>query len=813
MGGPAQFLVRIWTRASLLPLLLFLFLITQVVTSATEAPACTRAGGLALAHRLNPDFKLYREALIEQEQDKIELQCRERGCNYISGRCVYSAEHVVVETVHVIHSNHFDAGYTASAVSVINTYFDVYFPRALAIGAALRANETARNSSFPTGLHWLTQSYLVQLYLDCPENPNLGIHCPDKEEIEAMKGGIAAGDITWHAWPNNAELALANPFMVAAGVALTHMLDDSLGVPRKTVLSQRDVPGMERSTIPILKNMGIRAFSEGMNERISPPNVPDVFVWEDNGISNATSGDSMLSFWHPRGYGVLGDYLVVPGSSHALAYVWRDDNTGPPLSAAEALSDHVKVSEDFPGATTVVASTLDDFVDAVLKEKNGAVVASLPHIQQEIGDSWIWGCASDPKKLAKFRAAQREISQICAGDKSPSACLSRSKALQRFSGLLMKAPEHTWGLHVDTFGNFTATDFQNRDFQQCRKEKADFIVAFENEWKSQRHLALDVPLDELRSAKGDDHAAEKLYNQILKEFETLDTAGPFHPEEKLHWVQQSTFSFKHLGGWATLAVDESSGAIIEFEALNKVVTNDANHPLALLRYQTLTQADYLPWRTDYLAVQCDREYGKPFNCSNCSSGLTASKLDKIWLYSSDEYDALLLQLKFDDVLVQSYGAPKAAEMLLKFPRSNESNVRKIIEVELTLLDKNPTRLGEAMFLSFNPSMKGEWFMDKLGEWVSPLEVVDGGSRGLHGVTTGVRKSGFFLESLDAGVVVWNKPDPFPSPIHVQPDLGEGSSFMLFNNIWNTNYQFWYPSDDADRNVLYRFNLAYTSDDP
>ena len=64
----------------------------------------------------------------------------------------------------------------------------------------------------------------------------------------------------------------------------------------------------------------------------------------------------------------------MPGSSHALAYVWRDDNTGPPVSAAEALADHAKISQDFPHADSIVASTLDDFVDAILKEKDGAVV-------------------------------------------------------------------------------------------------------------------------------------------------------------------------------------------------------------------------------------------------------------------------------------------------------------------------------------------------------------------------------------------------------------------------------------------------------
>ena len=75
------------------------------------------------------------------------------------------------------------------------------------------------------------QSFLVDLYLDCP--PGLDLHCPTAAAAAALAKAVKAGDVTWHAWPNNAELALAQPIIVAAGVALTHALDDRLGVPRK----------------------------------------------------------------------------------------------------------------------------------------------------------------------------------------------------------------------------------------------------------------------------------------------------------------------------------------------------------------------------------------------------------------------------------------------------------------------------------------------------------------------------------------------------------------------------------------------------
>ena len=51
------------------------------------------------------------------------------------------------------------------------------------------------------------------------------------------------------------------------------------------------------------------------------------------------------------------------------------------------------VRKAFPGAE-VVASTLDEFVAQI--EAAPGVRAALPVLTQEIGDSWIWGCAQDP---------------------------------------------------------------------------------------------------------------------------------------------------------------------------------------------------------------------------------------------------------------------------------------------------------------------------------------------------------------------------------------------------------------------------------
>jgi hypothetical protein len=64
-------------------------------------------------------------------------------------------------------------------------------------------------------------------------------------------------------------------------------------------------------------------------------------------------------------------------------------------------------------------------------------------------------------------------------------------------------------------------------------------------------------------------------------------------------------------------------------------------------------------------------------------------------------------------------------------------------------------------------------------------------------------------TVDAGIVAWGKPDPFPTPIHAQPDMSEGASFLLWDNVWNTNYINWWPYETPGVNFgnsTYRFAI-------
>ena len=178
----------------------------------------------------------------------------------------------ITKTVHVINSCHLDIGFADSSANIINRYFDDHIPRAVSVAEELRASSVAGLDK----LGFMFQSWVLSFYLDCP--PHMGLHCPSDQNITRVEQAIRDGDITWHAFPHNAQLEIMGGALLKAGIDLTHTLDDRFNLSRKVTLSQRDVPGMPRSVIPFLNRSGVTAISIG-NGGSTPPDIPPCFLW------------------------------------------------------------------------------------------------------------------------------------------------------------------------------------------------------------------------------------------------------------------------------------------------------------------------------------------------------------------------------------------------------------------------------------------------------------------------------------------------------------------------------------------------------
>merc|ERR1712216_1006580 len=161
-----------------------------------------------------------------------------------------------------------------------------------------------------------------------------------------------------------------------------------------------------------------------------------------------------------------------------------------------------------------------------------------------------------------------------------------------------------------------------------------------------------------------------------------------------------------------------------------------------------------------------------------------------------------------------YGAPSRVVLSINVTGT-------LFEISVTSIDKTPTRLPEAAFLTFNPSAKGVWSHETLGVRNNATAVVPHGSAHLHGAEAvnwqGVGDNSMRVESYDAGLLCYGEPTAFPTSAGTAvtlpfglPDLSFGASWNLWNNLWGTNCPQWYPFNPVDSNLEFRFsmNLAF-----
>lgn len=192
-----------------------------------------------------------------------------------------------------------------------------------------------------------------------------------------------------------------------------------------------------------------------------------------------------------HGYG--GGLHVLPSSGAALYCAWNRDNSGPSAKIFNSTLATLRAAN--PGAN-VFASTLDEFFRLAEEEKH-----LLPTVTQEIGDTWLYGVPTDPRKntcgasdccwatiaagpskycmcsqrrvpvlpcmllvlfCSEFReVGRRRLACVSAG----GGCDPTSIDFVRFDRLLSLIPEHTWGLdttfYLGDYGNWSNAQLES----------------------------------------------------------------------------------------------------------------------------------------------------------------------------------------------------------------------------------------------------------------------------------------------------------------------------------------------------------------
>jgi hypothetical protein len=661
-----------------------------------------------------------------------------------------------IRKVHLIFKTHLDVGYTDFAQNVVQHYFHHFIPQALELARLTRLE--GRGERFI----WTTGSWLIYEYLEKS----------DPAARQRMEEAIQVGDITWHGLPYTSYSEMMDASLYRHGLSLAKRLDERFG--KQTIAAKMtDVPGHTRAIVPLLAEAGIQFLHIGVNAASCPPDVPPVCLWRD------PSDAEVILMYHKGSYG---DLMTLPGLDEAIQFAFTNDNEGP--QSPEYVSEIFHLTRQrFPQAE-VVGSTLDAFAAALARIK-----PSLPVVTGEIGNSWIHGLGTDPGKVARFRQLQRLRSQWlsqgrCKTDDPPVFALSQG---------LLNVAEHTWGMDIKVhLGDFET--YETKAFRLARSQPNYQKV--EASWAEQRAY-LD---DAVQALQGSSLGIEA--QAALRDLE------PQVPDLRGY---EQVFDFEEVLDTAHFSVLFSEqGAITGLQnRTNGLRWASSQHLLGLFSYQAYSQANYDRFYRLYnqnkrqTRAWAIPDFTKPgmgaFGPEHRQEWNPA--MQALWHRQDNLGDTFLAEMTCPDEPVHLYGCPQRLVCEFFFPKAQEE-----LHITLQWFQKGACRFPEALWFSFTPKVNSpaDWRIEKLGQMISPLNVVRNSNRRLHAVDRGVfyndGRTSLSIASLDAALVAPGERSLLDFR-QKQPDLAQGMHFNLYNNIWGTNHPMWYGEDARFRFVI------------
>jgi hypothetical protein len=666
----------------------------------------------------------------------------------------------MVQKIHLIFKTHLDVGFTDYAAVVLDHYFKNYIP------AAIRVARQMRESDRPERFIWTTGSFLIYEYLERGT----------PVERKQMEEAILAGEIAWHALPFTTHTELMDADLFRFGLSLSAELDRRFG---KTTIAAKmtDVPGHTRGIIPLLAEAGVIFLHIGVNPGSTVPGVPPLFRWRD------PSGAEIIVMYE-SGYGSA---FTIEGIEDSLAFGHTGDNLGP-QSTEQVLDVYTEVRKKFP-TVEIFASTLDAFAS-----KLSPIRASLPVIDQEIGDTWIHGVGSDPIKVSRFK----ELSRLREAWLAERPALADDERFKVFSRRLLMVPEHTWGMDEKTYlGDHTS--YSAKDFTAARG-KPNF-QKFQSSWVEKRAY----PQEAVNALEDLPQAADARKH--------LQAIRPVKPDLSA-WSPLLNPGDKQVAYGYCLRFDPLTGALISL--ISEAGTYDwaapDGHPLGWLRYQTFSAADYERFFNQYILPSernngwAREDFTKPgLELAAPQARFWQPKVMASFSRRISEESSFLFHLVGEPHSIADYGCPQ--DFWLEYRLGSHLTG---LQIELQWFHKPACRMPEALWFSFLPCLaeKTDWRIEKLGQEISPVEVVPFGNRHLHASGKYViwlnQINRLKIISLDAPLVAPGKPSLLDFNNEL-PQIGDGMHFNLLNNLWGTNFPMWFEED-----CRFRFDLSLES---
>ncbi|MBD8067158.1 DUF5054 domain-containing protein [Devosia sp. PTR5] len=633
--------------------------------------------------------------------------------------------------IHLIFKTHLDIGFTDHAARVRRQYHEQFIPQAIATGEHFFF-ENPHDSQFI----WTTGAWLIWDHLTSQP----------PERVQRLERAIERGLITWHALPFTTHTELMSPALLRAGLSFSQELDRRFG-RTTTAAKMTDVPGHTLGMVPILAEAGVRFLHLGVNTASPVPDVPPIFRWR------APDGSELVVMYQ----GSYGGTDFPAGADVGISFAHTNDNIGP-QSVGQTVEALRHLRHEHPEAQ-IRASTLDAFGAEMWARRE-----QFPIVTSEIGDSWIHGTASDPIKLARFRALQRLVDQW---ERSPSP-----SRLAFARGLTM-VPEHTWGVDIKTYLR-DETAWDREAFETARRTDPRFAYT-EQSWAEQRAY-METALDQLGPADRQDADA------ALAQTHPPAPATPLPGDTLKDGGWQATLSPE--GGIASLVTPDGQ-TIPGRDGILFGFTHESYDWAAL---QTHLDS-YLLHREVWAILDHD----KP-GLQRARTARTASFVPQADGIADGRISVAHLPVQAHDRL----GAPERIEIGIRGIDENR------LAITLVLRNKPANRMPEAGFFQFTPADAAKWQLRKMGLWQRSGDIARRGGGQLQAVgaaRTGKVGSGLELELLDAALV-GPATAPFlpfqPEP----PDYSGGLRVNLYNNKWGTNFPMWWEGD-----ALFRFTLS------
>ena len=633
--------------------------------------------------------------------------------------------------IHLVFKTHLDIGFTDHAARVRRQYHDQFIPQAIATGEHF----FAENPECPAFI-WTTGAWLIWDHLNSQ----------DSERVKRLERAIERGLITWHALPFTTHTELMSPALFRAGLSYAQELDKRFG--RATIAAKMtDVPGHTLGMVPLMAQAGIRFLHLGVNTASPVPDVPPIFRWR------APDGSELVVMYQAS-YGAT-DFPA--GSDIGLSFAHTNDNIGP-QSVGQTVEALRQLRHAHPDAD-IVASTLDRFGAEMWARRE-----QFPVLEQEIGDSWIHGAASDPLKMARFRALQ---SLYDGFDVSTPERLA-------FGRRLALVAEHTWGVDIKTYLRDEIA-WDRTDFTAARI--GDYRFAFaEQSWAEQRDYVTSA-LDALSSA-----------DRIVADAALAELVPP-PPAE----ARSGTRLLDN--GWVA-ELDATTGDIARLCAPDGRLIDGAAGALIGYRHESYDWAElqrhldsYLQHRDEWAILDHD----KP--------GLGGARTARTAAFAPTHLGMA------PDGRTAIGQLPADARELLGGPARHQLSIRGLdaqrVEVVLALRDKPANRMPEAGFLTLTPAAPTDWSLLKMGLWHHGRNVVRRGGGQLQAVEA-VRASlgaGQLTANLLDAALVAPAAAPFMPFQPAVPDYARGIRINLYNNKWGTNFPMWWEGDATFRMVL------------